>query len=255
MKKTKKDFAFNALKERVLTLELSPGAPLDEIVLSEEYELSRTPMREVFQRLAGEGYVALENNRGASVSSMDLATMRGFFQTAPMVYAAVARLATEQATKPQLDTLKKIQSRFSKAVVSQAATEMAMQNHRFHEQMGVMAASPYLAPSLGRLLIDHTRMAQRFYRINHEASGEASGSRIKLACEQHDAMIDAIANRKSAVTVELTLAHWELSRREMDKYVLPDPLPIDPLAPTDPLTTDPLTSDQPVAFDAVPAGN
>lgn len=223
MKQSKKDIAFRSLKERVLTLDLSPGSALDEIVLSEEYELSRTPMREVFHRLAGEGYVSLESNRGASVSSMDLATMRGFFQTAPMVYAAVARLATELATSTQITRLKKIQTQFSRAVKNNAVTDMAVHNHSFHEHMGVMAASPYLAPSLGRLLIDHTRMAQRFYRVNHDASTD----RIDLACEQHDAMIDAIANRAAAVTVELTLAHWELSRSEMDKYVLPDPLPFD----------------------------
>ena len=237
MKLSKKDNAFNDLKERVLKLDLAPGSALDEVALSDEYSLSRTPMREVFQRLAGEGYVSLESNRGASVSSMDLATMRGFFQTAPMVYAAVARLATELATISQLDALKKIQTRFAKAVKNTAVTDMAMHNHRFHEQMGVMAASPYLAPSLGRLLIDHTRMAQRFYRVNQAASA----SRIDLACEQHEAMIDAIASRQSALTVELTLAHWELSRSEMDKYVLPDPLPLDPMLPD--------------TESAVPAGN
>lgn len=225
MKQSKKDFAFDQLKKRVLCLDLPPGSALDEVALSEQYGLSRTPMREVFQRLAGAGYVSLENNRGASVSSMDLDTMRGFFQSAPMIYAAVARLATELATPSQISTLKKIQSQFAKSVKAGAATDMAMHNHRFHEQMGVMAASPYLAPSLGRLLIDHTRMAQRFYRANRATSGK----RVDLACEQHDAMIDAIHNRQSALTVDLTLAHWELSRGEIDKYVLPDPLPFDQL--------------------------
>jgi len=223
MKQSQKDHAFDALKERVLSLDLPPGSALDEVALSAQYGLSRTPMREVFQRLAGEGYLSLENNRGASVSSMDLETMRGFFQVAPMIYAAVARLATELATPSQIEQLKKIQTRFAKAVSSGKATEMAMHNHRFHELIGVMAASPYLAPSLGRLLIDHTRMAQRFYRVSRATSGK----RVELACEQHDAMIDAISSRQSAVTVDLTLTHWELSRSEMDKYVLPDPLPFD----------------------------
>jgi DNA-binding GntR family transcriptional regulator len=223
MKQSKKDRAFDLLKERILSLHLPPDSALDEVALSAKYGLSRTPMREVFQRLAGEGYVSLENNRGASVSSMDLETMRGFFQIAPMVYAAVARLATEQATPSQIEMLKKIQTQFARSVKAAAATDMAMHNHRFHEQMGVMAASPYLAPSLGRLLIDHTRMAQRFYRANRSSSGK----RVALACEQHEAMIEAICNRQSALTVDLTLAHWELSRGEMNKYVLPDPLPID----------------------------
>ncbi len=223
MRAGRKDHVYKDLIKQVLTLQLAPGATLDEAALSEHYQLSRTPLREVFQRLAGEGYLSLQSNRGASVSSMDLATMRGFFQTAPMIYAAVARLATEQATTSQITQLKKIQGRFARAVSAKRATDMAMHNHRFHEQLGDMCASPYLQPSLRRLLIDHTRMAQRFYRI----SKSASGARVSKASEQHEAMIEAIEQREAASSVELTLAHWELSRNEMDKYVLPDPLPVD----------------------------
>ena len=148
MKINRKEHAYNDLIEQVLMLRLAPGATLDEAALSERYALSRTPMREVFQRLSGEGYLSLESNRGASVSSMDLATMRGFFQTAPMIYAAVARLATEQGTPAQIVALKKIQGRFARAVAAGRAEDMAMHNHRFHEQLGEMSSSPYLEPCL-----------------------------------------------------------------------------------------------------------
>ncbi len=224
-RQNKKEKAALHLQKQVLTLALAPGAALDEALLSEQYGLSRTPLREVFQRLAGEGFVNLETNRGASVSSMDVDTMRAFFQCAPMVYAAIARLATEQATPAQIATLKTIQKRFSDAVRKDAAGDMAMHNHRFHEHLGVMSASPYLKPSLGRLLIDHTRMSHRFYRTARETSRK----RVHEACDQHEQMIDSISNRTPAVTVELTLQHWELSRFEIDKYVQPDPLPVDVL--------------------------
>jgi len=220
---SKKEDAINDLKMRVLSVELPPGTPLDEMQLSAQYGLSRTPLREVFQRLAGEGFVSLETNRGATVTSMDFATMRTFFQCAPMVYAAVARLATEQASQAQIDELKNIQQKFSKAFEKGDAQTMSVWNHRFHEQLGLMSASPYLTPSLGRLLIDHTRMSRRFYRTENKAAE----ARVSEACDQHDQMIEAIENRSPAVSVELTLQHWELSRNEIDKYVLPDPLPID----------------------------
>ena len=55
----------SSLKKSILTLELGPGLALDEARLSEEFGLSRTPLREVFRRLAGEGYVELHENRGA----------------------------------------------------------------------------------------------------------------------------------------------------------------------------------------------
>lgn len=238
MKPNKKEDACSDLKRRVLTLDLPPGHVLDEVALSEQYELSRTPLREVLQRLAGEGYLSLAANRGASVSSMDLATMRNFFQSAPLIYAAIARLATEQATPAQIVSLKKIQQRFAKSLDKRATAEMSMLNHKFHEQLGLMADSPYLSPSLGRLLIDHTRMSHRFYRV-HAAStiqkgvkpkgkrASTSNHRVVEASEQHDAMIAAIEQRQAALTVELTIAHWELSRSQMDLYVMPDALPMD----------------------------
>jgi len=220
---TKKEQVYSDLKQRVLTLDLAPGLALDEVALCAHYGLSRTPLRELFHRLAGAGYLNTENNRGASVSSMNLETMRNFFQSAPMIYAAIARLAAEHASSKQVAELKKIQLRFHRSVERDRAADMAMHNHRFHEFIGEMAASPYLAPSLDRLLIDHTRMSQRFYRIKQAVSRK----RVVKAAEQHDAMIDAFAQQQSALAVELTLAHWELSRTEMDKYVLPDPLPTD----------------------------
>ncbi len=238
MKPNRKEEACNDLKRRVLTLELPPSHVLDEVALSDLYQLSRTPLREVLQRLAGEGYLSLTANRGASVSSMDLATMRNFFQSAPLIYAAIARLATEHATAAQIVTLKKIQHRFAKSLDKRATADMSMLNHAFHEQLGLMADSPYLSPSLGRLLIDHTRMSHRFYSVhavaasqkvpNKKDKGDApSNHRVVEASAQHEAMIMAIENRQPALSVELAIAHWELSRSQMDQYVMPDALPMD----------------------------
>ena len=64
------------LKNRILTLELAPAALLDEVSLAAEFGVSRTPMRELIQRLAGQGYLVLERNRGAKVAPMDLVAMR-----------------------------------------------------------------------------------------------------------------------------------------------------------------------------------
>lgn len=221
---SRKDDTAADIRRRVLMLDFPPGMPLDEVELANQYGLSRTPLREVLQRLAGEGYLSAEANRGASVTSMDMVTMRSFFQSAPMIYAAIARLATEQATPSAIAELKHIQKKFQTSVSKQNTAEMSLQNHRFHAHLGSMAHSPYLTPSLERLLIDHTRMSQRFYRISND---DATIKRIELACEQHDTMIDAIERHDPAACVAETIDHWELSRAEIDKYVMPDALPIE----------------------------
>ncbi len=217
----KKSALFDALRAGILDLSFPPGSALDEAALCESYGVSRTPLREVLQRLSGEGYVMLEAHRGATVSSMDLPVIRSLIQTAPMIYAAVARLAAENASPAGIKTLKHVQSGFRNA---DTPTEMAMHNHRFHEAIGAMADSPYLMPSLKRLLIDHTRMSQRFY----DARTATERKTIQQASDQHDAMIAAFEEHAPAKAVDLTLDHWALSRDGIERFVMPPPLPLDP---------------------------
>jgi len=219
----KKEDCRAELIQRILTLKIAPGAMLDEAALSDEFGLSRTPLREVYQSLAGEGYLTLLRNRGAKVSSMDIESMRNFFQSAPMIYSAVGRLATENANPAQIADLQETQRRFRKACEEGETREMAIHNHRFHEIIGEMAESVYLEPSLRRLLIDHTRMSQMFYKpVN-------SKERLLVwdACDQHDSMIVAIEDSDAEAMVRLTLEHWELSRNRIEKFSRPDPLEFD----------------------------
>ena len=115
MPNDKKATCLDDLRIRILSQDIVPGSDLDEASLCEQYGLSRTPMREIFQRLSGEGYLVIEQNRGAKVASMDLGTMRMFFQTAPMIYANIARLAAENRRSEEIPLLKGVQAQFRKA--------------------------------------------------------------------------------------------------------------------------------------------
>ena len=223
MRGTNKHACLSDLRRRILAMDVPPGSDLDESILSERYGISRTPLREVLQRLSGEGYVTLSENRAAKVASMDLGTMRTFFQTAPLIYSSVARMAAENRTEVQLEELKSVQQAFSAAVGGGDAGAMALNNHRFHEVIGEMAHNPYLMSSLKRLLIDHTRLGQVFYRPSAPAEAVA----IRKASQQHDAMISAIEGGEVGIVVELTLEHWDLSRDRLERFVQPDPLPLD----------------------------
>lgn len=223
MPKMTKEDCLADLKQQILATHLEPGLDLDEGRLTARYGLSRTPLREVLQRLAGEGYVQLEANRGAKVSSMDIATMRSFFQTAPMVYGNIARLAAENRTPGQLDDLKDAQRVFASATHAGDADAAALANHRFHAVIGQMAQNAYLLAALNRLLIDHTRLSQVFYR----PASDAETALVSKAVSQHDSMISAIEARDPALAMDLTLQHWDLSRDRMERFVRPDPLPID----------------------------
>ncbi|MEL6736200.1 MAG: GntR family transcriptional regulator [Pseudomonadota bacterium] len=211
-----------SLRRRVLQLSLAPGDVLEEAALSAEFGLSRTPVREVLQLLVSEGYLVHEA-RSTVVARMDLETMRAFFQTAPLLYATVSRLAAENRRDMQLAELTAIQRTFRSALMQGQHDLMVVSNYEFHAYIGTLANNNYLQPSLHRLLIDHTRMSHRFYRPRHISGHE----RVARAADDHDELIEAIAARDVNTAVDVTLRHWDLSRNELEKYVRPDPVPLD----------------------------
>ncbi len=215
-----KQAIYDDLKKQILTLQLEPGSALDESSLSKRYAISRTPLREILRGLAAEGCVQIVNNRGAYVSSMDHKVLRDFFLTAPMIYSAIGRLAAQHANSEQIQQIREIQEKFRVAVAIKSGADMVYWNQCFHALMGEMADNPYLKPSYDRLLIDHARISQTFYRPRDQ---EMQG-RMLSALEQHDAMIVAIEAGNSQRAVDLIVEHWELSRDLIEYFVKPDPL-------------------------------
>lgn len=213
---------YNDLKRRILTLELAPGSDMDEVALSREYEISRTPLRDVLRTLAGEGYLEIRNNRGAKVSSMDQKSLRDFFQVAPMIYAAVSRLAAQNGTSEQVDELEQVQKKFMAAVRADNVDEKVYYNDQFHSLIGEMANNAFLQPSLRRLLIDHARIAQTFYRPANKKMQKA----LETAAHHHDQMIGAFRKRDEETAAKLAVQHWELSRQQIEAFVTPESLDI-----------------------------
>lgn len=231
--KSKKATCLEALQKRILTQDLAPGSYLDETLIAEKYEISRPPLREILRQLAGEGYVVLHENRGAQVAPMTHKTLRNFFVAAPMIYAAVTRLAAEHATTAQIISLKECQWAFRQAIKSGNAAERAIGNERFHSIIGDMADNEFLIPSLRRLLIDHTRIGMTFYDPRKADMACISAT----AADQHDQFIDLIEAGDAEAAANLAVSHWELSRAQIESFVTPVSIDI-------PLGRAPGTEDQ-----------
>jgi DNA-binding GntR family transcriptional regulator len=215
--RSRKAACLEDLRRRILTQELEPGSYLDETQISEAYSISRPPLREILRQLAGEGYVLLQENRGAQVAPMTHKTLRNFFIAAPMIYSAVTRLAAEHATQAQIMRLKDTQVLFRAAIRDGDAAQRALMNERFHAIIGEMADNEYLLPSLRRLLIDHTRIGMTFYSPRNQRMADQRAA----AADQHDQFIELIEAGDADGAAALAIAHWELSRAEIESFVTP----------------------------------
>lgn len=211
----------DALRRRILTMRIAPGAVLDEGELSEEFGLSKPPVRELLRQLAGEGYVELEPNRPARVAPMGYHALRGFFLAGPMIYIAATRLATERATRADIALLKDIQSRLREATISGDVDERILLNNEFHLQIGLIGRNAYLLPSLRRLLIDNGRIGRSFFR-----EGKDAQCRIEAAMRHHDQIIEAIERQDPDRAESLIREHFDLSRHDIAAYAAPEGLNI-----------------------------
>ncbi|NML16769.1 GntR family transcriptional regulator [Azohydromonas caseinilytica] len=214
------------LRRRIVSMEMAPGTVVDEMALSEEFGLSRPPVRELLRQLAAEGYIDLEANRAARVSSMSFQSLRSFFQAAPLIYIATTQLAAKNATRSGINELKLIQKRFRTAIEENDVESRVIYNDQFHLEIGKMAQNDYLLPSLRRLLIDHARLGKIFYR--HPTTRDMEQD-LETAVQQHDQIIEAIERHDAEAAGSLVRAHLELSRHRMAEYAAPEGVEV-PLA-------------------------
>lgn len=214
---SKKSALRDWLKQSVLTLTLAPGADIDEAQLSDQFGVSRTPLREVLRELAGEGYLALHRNRGARVSEMTHTSLRAFFLAAPMIYGAILQLAAQNATPTQINALKSAQADFRRSLARGTTQDRALSNNAFHKITGHMAHNAYLLPSFNRLLIDHARIGMTFYRPNTQRMAQD----LSVAADQHDAIIACIEAGDATAATQLATDHWNLSRDQIEHFVMP----------------------------------
>lgn len=214
----KKASLAKTLRHRILSMEMAPGAVVDEVALSEEFGMSRPPIRELIRQMAAEGYMELEANRAPRVSSMTHETLRSFFLAAPLIFVATTKLAAMHATPAELEALKAIQQRFKSAVDENDVDGRVYYNDQFHFQIGKMAHNPYFLPTLRRLQIDHARLGKTFYQVSNDSQMQAE---LEEAVRHHDEIIEAVEQRDAEAAEQIVRQHLDLSRRHMTTYAIP----------------------------------
>ena len=93
------------LREGILSGAYAPGERLNEVTLSTELGISRSPIREGLRKLADEGLVVIEPRRGAFVASFAPEEMKELMELRIALDVMAARLAAERATDEQIAAL------------------------------------------------------------------------------------------------------------------------------------------------------
>ncbi|KAA3664679.1 MAG: GntR family transcriptional regulator [Chloroflexi bacterium] len=90
--------AYESIKQKIVSLELAPGAVINETKLREELNLSRTPIREALQRLAQEKLILIAPRRGMFVSEISITDLQKLFEARLVLEPFAARHAAQRGT-------------------------------------------------------------------------------------------------------------------------------------------------------------
>lgn len=99
---TDADRAYEQIKHRIVTIEMSPGSVINEADLMENLSLGRTPIREALKRLQAENLVTVKPRRGMFVAGITITDLSQVYEVRVEVESLCARLAAERMTAAEL---------------------------------------------------------------------------------------------------------------------------------------------------------
>ncbi|MGB6607614.1 MAG: GntR family transcriptional regulator, partial [Atribacterota bacterium] len=91
-----KNTIYKKLKKEIISGKLLPGSVLVEREISNEYSISRTPVREILWRLASDGLLEQEPSGGYIIRKISLEEIFNIFQSREAIEGMAARLSCQK---------------------------------------------------------------------------------------------------------------------------------------------------------------
>ena len=202
------DKAYHAIRALIVSLELAPGAVIEERALVGRLGIGRTPVREALQALARERLVEVYPRRGMFVSGVDVRDLAGLSEVRLTLEPRAARLAAERATdadRARITVLLKELDHVRDKPDERALIDL---DQRIHRHIYECTHNPFLAATLNEyyvltlriwfLALDRVARLEDAVQEHQEllvAIRDGAGSRAEEAMRRHVASFEDAIRR------------------------------------------------------------
>jgi DNA-binding GntR family transcriptional regulator len=139
---------YEILKNRIISLEYSPGQILNEADIASEFDLSRTPVRKIFEQLKNKKLLNIIPRYGAQVAPIDFRYMKSVFEVVREMEGYAIRLAVERISDGKIAELEDIVERINQYNIKTDYKQIIMDDERFHEIIIQSSENPCLVEIL-----------------------------------------------------------------------------------------------------------
>ena len=200
--------AYDEIRSLIVSGALPPGSRLGQGELADRFGISRGSVREALRRLAGDGLVDVEVNRGFFVAEAALDDVRDRLEVRLALEPGIARLAAERRSELDLETMLAAVEAEAMARTSDDAHDAS---RAFHFAVAAATGNVTFAKLLeGLWIADVGRrlLAQR----------RRSGDWQERDVEEHRGIVGAIESGEGALAAELMATHVESAVRHWSPY-------------------------------------
>jgi DNA-binding GntR family transcriptional regulator len=199
---TRSDRVRRQIADQIISGALKPGQELDEKTLAETFNVSRTPVREALRQLAASKLVEWRPHQSAIVATITPSTMVEMFEVMAEIEGFCGRLAARRMTPKEHANLIAMCEKFPSHVASSDREAYHALNKKFHEAIYLGSHNNYL---IDQAIALYDRLAP--YRAYQLRLRDA----LKIASEEHKAVVDAIIAGDGDKAFKLLVDHVSLS--------------------------------------------
>jgi GntR family transcriptional regulator, rspAB operon transcriptional repressor len=209
-KPRKADIAYEELRRQIVSLELEPGASIDEQQLIERLEIGRTPVREAIQRLIYEGLIVHYPRKGSWVAPLSFTDLQNLIEARRMMELECARLATLRMTPARLQELRDEIDRSSSAIQADDIGGLVAIDQNFHVGVARATDNRYLIRMSEQL---HHEL-NRYWYVSAMRVGE-----LHIVERHHRAILDALGSGDPDEAERVMDEHVTLFRERLSAFV------------------------------------
>jgi len=189
--------AYELIREKITTLELSPGAAINDQRLAEDLDMGLVPVREALKLLAHDDLVIITPRHGLYVADVNVPDLERISEMRLSLESLCARLAARRATPDDLVVLEAL-SQEQSTIPPQDSQRLFDFDHRFHQAIARAAHNKYLARTLDQLF----GLSQRLWYLALPHIEFLPG-----AVEKHLELVEAIKARDADRAEQVMSSH------------------------------------------------
>ena len=203
------NIAYQKIKAAILNEMYEPNHILNDRKLADEFQISRTPVREALKILEGEGWVKIIPWKGAIVNQITQKEIDEIFQIRLIIEPAIIELLQNKIDYKKRAYLDKLYENQKK---TKTKKEFILADREFHMTFAEWTENLQLIEMVKGL-------NDRIYMVGHKAINSKDSKREEESLEEHYKIIQALKNNDIMLAKNFMIAHVIETKNNINKNI------------------------------------